>query len=122
MTGVKRYLPVAAMMSALLLGGSIGSAVAAEARVVDGNLWAASTDVEKRAYMVGVADTLALQQAILAKKGVKSPESITRLSDVLQDVTAERAVEEIDAWYEANPSRMDAPVLGVVWLSIVEAR
>jgi hypothetical protein len=41
---------------------------------------------------------------------------------VLQDVTAERAVEEIDNWYEANPSRMAAPVLGVVWLSIVEAR
>ncbi|MCG6925685.1 MAG: hypothetical protein LJF30_10270 [Acidobacteria bacterium] len=122
MTGVKRYLMVTATLSALLLGGSIGSAVAAEARVVDGNLWVASTDAEKRAYMVGVADTLALQQAILAKKGVKSPESITRLSDVLQDVTAERAVEEIDNWYEANPSRMAAPVLGVVWLSIVEAR
>jgi hypothetical protein len=32
------------------------------------------------------------------------------------------AVKRVDAWYAANPDRMDVPVLSVLWLDIAKPR
>jgi hypothetical protein len=116
----KRYLIATAVMSALLLGG-VGFAAEDEAKVVDGNMWLASTQPEKRAYIVGVVDTLVVQRAIREKNGVEGSEWVTLLTEKLDAMTVDGAIAKIDAWFEANPSRRGAPVLGVVWLSLVKA-
>jgi hypothetical protein len=121
MTVTKRYLIAATVMSALLLGG-VGFAADDEAKVVDGNMWLASTQPEKRAYVVGVVDTLVVQRAIREKNGQEGSEWVTLLTDKLDAITVDGAIAGIDGWYEANPSRRDAPVLGVVWLSLVKAK
>jgi hypothetical protein len=116
----KRYLIATAVVSVLLLGGG-GFAAEDEARVVDGNMWLASTQPEKRAYIVGVVDTLVVQRAIREKDGVEGSEWVTLLTEKLDAMTVDGAIAKIDAWFEANPSRRGAPVLGVVWLSLVKA-
>ena len=45
-----------------------------------------------------------------------------RLGSALDADTIDRAIDRIDAWYKANPSQQGAPVLGVVWMSMVKAR
>lgn len=121
MTVTKRYLIVAAVMSALLLGG-IGFAAEEEARVVDGNIWLASTQAEKRAYIVGVVDTLVVQRAIREKYDREGSEWVTLLTEKLDAMTVDGAIAAIDAWFEANPSHHGDPVLGVVWVSLVKTK
>lgn len=92
----------------------------AELRVVDGNLWASSSMGEKRAYLIGVANAVAVNRAIQAKRGNADPQSANdRIDAALDASTIDNAISRIDAWYVANPSRKDAPVLGVVWISMV---
>jgi hypothetical protein len=121
MTVTKRCLIATAALSALLLG-SVGFAAEDEARVVDGNMWLASSQPVKRAYIVGVVDTLVVQRAIREKNGLEGSEWVTLLTEKLDAMTVDGAIARIDAWFEANPSRRDAPVLGVVWLSLVKAK
>jgi hypothetical protein len=112
---------VAGVLSALLLG-SVGFAAEEEARVVDGKMWLASSQAAKRAYIVGVVDTLVVQRAIREKHGLEGSEWVTLLTDALDAMTVDGAIAGIDGWFEANPSRQDAPVLGVVWLALVKAK
>jgi hypothetical protein len=115
-----RSVVVVAVALALCLGVGVGSVAAEEKRVADGKLWLASTQAEKVAYLVGFADTVAVYRAILAKKGAAEPNAMARLTDAIHTTKADEAIRLIDGWYRDNPSRHDAPVLGVVWLAIVE--
>ena len=40
----------------------------------------------------------------------------------LSDTTVPEAVRRIDAWYAANPGRLDVPVLSVLWIDIVKPK
>ena len=112
---------VASLFATISLG--VSHLAQAELRVVDGNLWASSSLAEKRAYLIGVANTVAVNRAIQVKHGKLDPQSAnSRIDAALDAGTIDRAVDKIDAWYAANPSRKDAPVLGVVWMSMVANR
>jgi len=121
MAVTKRSVFVAVVMSALLLGG-IGFAAEEETRVVDGKIWLASTQAEKRAYIVGMVDTLVVQRALREEHGLEASEWVARLTEALDALTVDGTIEKIDAWFKANPSRQGDPVLGVVWLSLVKAK
>ena len=117
-----RIAAIAAFVLAVMACG-VGSVAHAELRVVDGNLWASSSMGEKRAYLIGVANTVAVNRALQVKRGhvdMQSPNN--RIEAALDAGTIDRAIERIDAWYKANPSQKSAPVLGVVWMSMVEGR
>lgn len=113
---------IAAWVLAVMACGVV-SVAHAELRVVDGNLWAASSVAEKRAYLIGVANTVAVNRALQVKRGQLDEQSPNnRIEAALEAGTIDRAIERIDAWYKANPSQTSAPVLGVVWMSMVEGR
>jgi hypothetical protein len=110
---------VAAGVCAIYLLGFAAPA-SAEIPQVDGTRWAASTLAEKRAYMVGVANTVAVIRAIAAKRGTADANAANdRIDAALSVGTLNQAIDQIDQWYAANPSRTDVPVLGVVWLTLV---
>ena len=75
--------------------------------LVHGPIWENSTRDEKRAYLVGVANTLVVAEAVKAKRRGEDPST---------------SIARIDAWYKANPERRDLPVIGVVYLGIVQQR
>lgn len=93
----------------------------AEIRQVDGKLWTASSADQKRAYLAGVANTLATVKALAVKAGnpYANP-AVDRLDAGIDTGTIDTAMEKVDAWYAANPSRLDAPVIGVLWLALVK--
>jgi hypothetical protein len=99
------------------------SPAAAELLLVHGPLWNASSLAEKRAYLIGIANTVAVQQAVAAKRAGADPASAaSRINNALSLQSIDTAIAKIDAWYKANPSRLDLPVLGVVWLGLVKGK
>jgi len=118
----RRITPlIAAVLATVGLG--LAAPAHAELRVVDGNLWAASSVAEKRAYLIGVANAVAVNRALQAKRGTLDPKSANnRIEAALDAGTIDRAIDRINGWYADNPGRKDAPVLGVIWLEMVKDR
>ena len=118
----RRVTTIAAILLAVGVAG-FGTVAHAEIRAVDGNLWSASSIAEKRAYLIGIANTVAVNRALQVKHGNLDAEAANnRIAAALDAGTIDGAIDRIDAWYTANPSRKDAPVMGVIWLSMVKAR
>jgi hypothetical protein len=62
-------------------------------------------------------------QAERAYRRETAPDAPASLSDRtaqgIDDVSIDAVRERIDAWYAANPSRLETPVLGVIWIDLV---
>ena len=122
---MKNSRRIISLIAAVLTTAGLGMAAPAQAelRVVDGNLWAASSVAEKRAYLIGVANAVAVNRALQAKRGTLDPKAANnRIEAALDAGTIDRAIDGIDGWYADNPGRKDAPVLGVIWLAMVKDR
>jgi hypothetical protein len=121
MTRLNRLARVAALVLAL---GTFAASAPAVARInqVDGNVWSASSLDEKRAYLLGVVNTADVNRELQMRRGTLDPEApLNRVFDAFDQGTIDNAIERIDSWYGADPARLATPVLGVVWLGLVEA-
>jgi hypothetical protein len=112
-------------LRALLLGAALtfvplaGHAV----KLADGTDWKNSTETERAAYLVGVSNVISVGNAYDQKKVPGQDKTFMRQSARgLAGTTVAEAVDRVDAWYAANPGRMDVPVLSVLWLDIVKPR
>ncbi len=111
------------LLAAISLSVSVAAPAGAEVRQIDGYLWQNSTTAEKQAYLIGISNTLSVYQAVQVKKG--AVDANAPLSQYLRatDTQTIRSLQEtLDRWYAANPTRLNTPVLGVVWLGVVKAR
>lgn len=98
------------------------SPASAEIRQVDGNLWRASSVDQKQAYLIGVANVIQVHQALALRRGqIADDAPIIRILQAMDESSIQTAVDKIDAWYAARPDQLGTPVLGVVWLGLVEA-
>ena len=116
---------VAALVAVVLVIACLGFAAPAQAElpVVDGHLWAASSLAEKRAYLIGVANTVAVNRALQTRRGKLDPNAPNnRFEKALDAHTIDRAIDRIDDWYADNPGRKGDPVLGVIWQRMVKGR
>lgn len=112
---------LSALFAAVLTLGMTTQATA-EIRQVDGNVWEASSTNEKQAYLMGVANTVAVNRALQMKRGQLDPNSAnTRIFAAMDQATIDTAISKIDNWYAGDSSRLNTPVLGVVWLGLVKA-
>jgi hypothetical protein len=121
MKPLSRLASICAVVLALNAFAALAPAVA-KINQVDGNVWRASSLDEKRAYLVGVANTVDVHRELQIRRGTLDPEApLNRVFDAFDEGTIDNAIERIDNWYGADPARLDTPVLGVVWLGLVEA-
>lgn len=92
-------------------------------KLADGRDWRNSTETERAAYLVGVSNMISVGNAYDKKKVPGQDRTFMRqAARGLAGTTVAEAVERVDAWYTANPDRMDVPVLSVLWLDIVKPR
>ena len=116
----RKLMAVCLAVAALGFGGA---ATADDLALADGTAWAASTEYEREAYLVGVANMLSVEY-IVQSKAEQAPtdkqSSIGRWWNALESVTINQVMAEVDAWYAANPDKMSEPVLVVIWNSYVE--
>jgi hypothetical protein len=92
-------------------------------RLADGNDWDKSTDSERGAYLVGISNMISVGNAYDTKKVPGEDKTFMRQAyKGLSDTTIPEAIRRVDAWYRANPGRLDVPVLSVLWIDIVKPR
>jgi hypothetical protein len=111
------------LVAALCLVASLAVPAAAQdgARVVaDGTRWLQSSPEERKAFIIGASNMMALESAYARKKGTPSPLAGTRAGAALEHMTLDQITDRITRWYDANPSRRTMPVIGVLWMDIVE--
>jgi hypothetical protein len=97
-----------------------GNAQAQEIPLVNGDLWSKSTEQVKKAYLVGVANVLQVEVAYQAtNKPTDGQSLVAREVKGLQGQTLDSVRSKLDAWYAANPDKLQRPVLETLWFEIV---
>ena len=111
------------LVATLCLVASLAAPAAAQdgARVVaDGTRWLQSSPEERKAFIIGASNMMALESAYARKKGTQAPLAGTRAAAALEQMTLDQMTDRITRWYEANPGRRTMPVIGVIWMDMVE--
>jgi hypothetical protein len=119
------------MIAVLAAGALIAAApiaataqqAAPQQRFANGNDWTGSSVAEKRAFVFGIANALSAgigwdERHIPANQMTFA----RRLGPGLADTSLGEAVRRIDAWYAANPGKLDTTVMAVMWLEIIKPR
>ena len=106
-----------------LLFTAATSAASAQAPLGSGHDWIASSEEARVAYILGISN---LVTALYAHDEKTAPEAQDTFSHQaakgFQGTTVMEAVNRVDAWYRANPTQLDTPVLRVLWVDIVKPR
>ena len=97
-----------------------GRARAEEIAQVTGVHWTKSTEDQKKAYLIGIAN---IAQIEIAYAGTSPPSDdqsvIPRLARGLKGETLDSVREKLNQWYAANPTRLDRPVIETIWYEMV---
>jgi hypothetical protein len=88
--------------------------------IAAGNRWMRSSPEERKAFIIGASNMMALESAYAKKKGTQAPLAGTKAANALEHMTLDQMTDRITRWYEANPSRRTTPVIAVIWMDMVE--
>ena len=115
-----------AAVRALVIGAillAMPFAAAAQQRLADGNDWVRSSGDEKRAYLIGIGNAIAVGFNYDARKLPAEQVTFSRRARAgLEGVSVEESMRRVDAWYQANPTKLDYAVIAVMWLDIAKPR
>lgn len=94
---------------------------AREVPLVTGEHWVKSTAQERKAFLVGAATIMELEQEV---QGTPPPPPNKSLVDVwcrgLSHFTFDQMAKAIDDWYAAHPDRLSRPVVEVMWYELAK--
>ncbi len=93
---------------------------AAQRIVVDGNGWLAASDLERRAFLVGVANMIVAENAYAKRRKLDEPGAAKAITEALSGMNLWQWSERVSAWYRAHPDKLSTPVMGVIWRDIVK--
>jgi hypothetical protein len=92
-------------------------------RFADGNDWTKASVDEKRAFLFGIANAVSVALGWDERHVPANQVTFSRRArDGLAGTSLGEAVNRIDAWYAANPGRLETPVVAVMWLDIAKPR
>jgi len=117
---MKLGLRAALFGACALLSVASAGALAADVPLVNGDLWSKSSAEVKKAYLIGIANTL---QVEVAYEGANPPPDsqsiIPRTAKGLKGQSLESVSAALDKWYAANPDKLQRPVLETIWFLVV---
>ena len=97
-----------------------GTANADEVPMVTGEHWVKSSDELKKAYLIGVANVLQVEQAYEGTSPPTDAQSVVpRMAKGLKGQTLDSVRERLNRWYAAHPDQIKRPVLETIWFEIV---
>jgi hypothetical protein len=117
--------PIARRMLAiasLVLAVASPFARAQEIPLVTGEHWTQSSEAVKKAYLVGIVNLLQVDTAYGGSAPAADAQTIVpRMAKGLRNGrhTLDSVRTSLDAWYAANPSRLQRPVIEVIWFEVV---
>lgn len=92
-------------------------------RFADGNDWQKSSVEQKRTFLFGIANALSVAIGWDARHVPEGQTTFSRRArEGLAGTTLEESLARIDAWYRTNPTKLDTPVVAVLWLDIAKPK
>ena len=99
------------------------AAAVTEQRFADGSDWAQSSGAQKHAFVNGIANALSVGVGWDERHVPAGQTTFSRRArDGLAGASLAEVVRRVDAWYAANPTRRETPVVTVMWLEIAKPR
>ena len=98
-------------------------ATAADVPVVTGTEWTAASQDQKLAFLVGIANIVAVEYHLTKDDPTPDPDSmiVTIVERAnASDLTLTEIAAAVDAYYAAHADRMSESVIEVLWLEIVD--
>ena len=109
-----------ALFFALAVSAAFSGARAEEIAQVTGVHWTKSTEEQKKAYLIGIANIAQIELAYSGANPASDDQSILpRLARGLKGQTLDSVRETLNRWYAANPGRLDRPVIETIWYEMV---
>ena len=103
----------------LLILPMMGNVVHAQGiPIVTGQQWAASSEAEKKAYLVGIANLLEIERAY-AGNSASSNDISLRFGKGMQGQTLDGVRQVLDNYYASNPAMIQHPVIETLWFQMV---
>jgi hypothetical protein len=97
-----------------------GVARAQEIPIVTGEHWTKSSEEAKKAYLVGIANMLQVENAYFGANPPPDTQSfVPRMSRGLKGSTLDGVQMKVTDWYAKNPDKLQRPVLEIVWFEMV---
>jgi len=97
-----------------------GVARAQEVPVVTGEHWTKSSEEVKKAYLIGIANLLQVENAYFGANPPSDAQSfVPRMARGLKGATLDSVRTGLNDWYAKNPDKLQRPVLEVVWFEMV---
>jgi len=120
---------VSAILLALILAMSTGAflrgdrADAAESKLLQGGEWSKMSLESKRAFVLGVGEMADIEEEMIGKYPELKRDSFSeKVAEALGDVPLDTIVNRIDAFYKANPDKLNVPVMRVVWDEMIKPK
>jgi hypothetical protein len=93
---------------------------AEEIAQITGVHWTKSTEDQKKAYLIGIANIAQIELAYQGTSSLSDEQSIIpRLARGMKGQTLDSVREGLNKWYAANPTRIDRPVIETIWYEMV---
>ena len=117
----RMQLRAAMMVACVTLAAAWGSSARAqEIPLVTGALWTTSSEPVKKAYLVGIANTIQVEAAYEGNNPPTDGQSIVpRATRGLKGQTLDGVREALDKYYAANPDKLQRPVIETIWFEMV---
>jgi hypothetical protein len=97
-----------------------GAARADEIPLITGEHWTKSSDEQKKAYLVGIANVVQVEVAYEGAAPPSDTQSIVpRMAKGLKGQTLDGVRDGLNKWYAANPQRLQRPVIETIWFEMV---
>jgi hypothetical protein len=78
---------------------------------------------ERRAFVVGIANAISVGIGWDERHVPAGQNTFARRAGMgLSGISLGETVRRIDAWYAANPGKLDTPVVAVMWLDIAKPK
>lgn len=116
----KLQLRALLLMTGMALTVAWNSGRAQEIPLVTGALWTTSSEPVKKAYLVGIANTIQVEAAYEGTTPPPDSQSIVpRATRGMKGQTLDSVREALDKWYAANPDKLQRPVIETIWFEMV---
>lgn len=93
---------------------------AQEIPLVTGEHWTKSSDEQKKAYLVGIANIAQVETAYHGTNPPSDAQSfVPRLVKGLKGQTLDGVRDALNRWYAANPDKLQRPVVETLWFELV---
>lgn len=84
-----------------------------------GKNWLAGEKEGKLAFLYGASNVIAIEMIGAEKTGRPAPLFAQGWTEAFRNTTYPQLLEQIDAWYEANPDQLNRNVFDVIWNELI---